>query len=207
MRCNVSDKQCSMLNPFHTFDSYVVGAGNRFAHAASQAVGDKPGTSYNPLFIYGGAGLGKTHLLMAIGNHVLSRNKKARIVYYTSEKFMKEMINSIRYEKMDEFRSKFRNADVLLVDDIQFMAGKEVTQDEFLHTFDMLHDAHKLIVVTSDKILKDIPFIGSPAATCIRELEVMLLRLGSFSTFNQVAITLTMARECLREVSDPKGLA
>ena len=237
----------TILNPLYTFDSFICGAGNRFAHAAAQAVGDKPGTNYNPLFIYGGVGLGKTHLLVAIGNHVLSRNKKAKISYYSSEKFMNEMINCIRYKKMDEFRSKFRKADVLLIDDIQFMAGKEATQEEFFHTFNSLHDAHKQIVVTSDKIPKDIPdleerlrsrfewglladvqppdvetriailkkkaeqnsiplpddvalFLGSHAATNVRELEGMLLRLGAISSLTRVEISLEMAREALKEI-------
>lgn len=237
----------AVLNPFYTFDSFVCGAGNRFAFAAAQAVADKPGTNYNPLFIYGGVGLGKTHLLVAIGNQVLSRNKKARISYYSSEKFMNEMINSIRYKKMDEFRSKFRKADVLLIDDIQFMAGKEATQEEFFHTFNSLHDARKQIVVTSDKIPKDIPdleerlrtrfewglladiqppdvetriailkkkaeqngiplpddvalFLGSHAATNVRELEGMLLRLGALSSLTKVEISLAMAREALKEI-------
>ena len=242
-----STESPAILNPFYTFDSFVCGAGNRFAHAAAQAVGDKPGTNYNPLFIYGGVGLGKTHLLVAIGNHVLSRNKKAKISYYSSEKFMNEMINCIRYKKMDEFRSKFRKADVLLIDDIQFMAGKEATQEEFFHTFNSLHDAHKQIVVTSDKIPKDIPeleerlrtrfewglladiqppdvetriailkkkaeqngiplpddvalFLGSYAATNVRELEGMLLRLGALSSLTKVEISLGMAREALKEI-------
>ncbi len=237
----------TILNPFYTFDSFVCGAGNRFAHAAAQAVGDKPGTNYNPLFIYGGVGLGKTHLLVAIGNHVLAHNKTAKISYYSSEKFMNEMINCIRYKKMDEFRSKFRKADVLLIDDIQFMAGKEATQEEFFHTFNTLHDAHKQIVVTSDKIPKDIPdleerlrtrfewglladiqppdvetriailkkkaeqnniplpddvafFLGSYAATNVRELEGMLLRLGALSSLTKIEISLTMAKEALKEI-------
>lgn len=146
---------CSNLNPKYTFDTFVCGAGNQFAHAAAQAVANKPATNYNPLFIYGGVGLGKTHLLTAIGNHILSINNSARVCLYTSEKFMNEMINCIRYKKMDEFRNKFRSMDVLLIDDIQFMAGKEATQEEFFHTFNSLHESHKQIVVTSDKFPKD----------------------------------------------------
>ena len=140
-----------------TFDSFVCGSGNQFAHAASQAVANNPASSYNPLFIYGGVGLGKTHLLYAIGNHILKQNKDVRICYYTSETFMNEMINSIRYKKMDDFRSKFRKADVLLIDDIQFMAGKEATQEEFFHTFNTLYETHKQIVIASDKFPKEIP--------------------------------------------------
>jgi len=147
----------SNLNPKYTFDTFVCGASNQFAHAASQAVASNPATNYNPLFIYGGVGLGKTHLLTAIGNHIQARNKKARISYYTSEKFMNELINCLRYNKMEQFRSKFRSMDVLLIDDVQFIAGKERTQEEFFHTFNSLYESHKQIVVTSDKFPKDIP--------------------------------------------------
>jgi chromosomal replication initiator protein len=135
----------------------VCGASNQFAHAASQAVANNPATNYNPLFIYGGVGLGKTHLLIAIGNQIRDNNKRAKICYYSSEKFMNEMINCLRYKKMDEFRNKFRKMDILLIDDIQFMAGKEATQEEFFHTFNALYESHKQIVVTSDKFPKDIP--------------------------------------------------
>lgn len=145
------------LNPKYTFDSFVCGASNQFAHAASQAVANNPACNYNPLFIYGGVGLGKTHLLIAIGNHIREHNKKSKVCYYSSEKFMNEMINSLRYKKMDEFRNKFRKMDILLIDDIQFMAGKEATQEEFFHTFNALYESHKQIVVTSDKFPKDIP--------------------------------------------------
>jgi chromosomal replication initiator protein len=145
------------LNLKYTFETFVCGASNQFAHAASQAVATNPATNYNPLFIYGGVGLGKTHLLMAIGNHILARNKKARVSYYTSEKFMNELINCLRYNKMEQFRNKFRNMDVLLIDDVQFIAGKERTQEEFFHTFNSLYESHKQIVVTSDKFPKDIP--------------------------------------------------
>ncbi len=147
----------SNLNPKYTFETFVCGASNQFAHAASQAVANNPATNYNPLFIYGGVGLGKTHLLTAIGNHIHAKNKKARISYYTSEKFMNELINCLRYNKMEQFRGKFRNMDVLLIDDVQFIAGKERTQEEFFHTFKSLYESHKQIVVTSDKFPKDIP--------------------------------------------------
>jgi chromosomal replication initiator protein len=147
----------SSLNTRYTFDSFVCGASNEFAYAASQAVADTPSIKYNPLFIYGGTGLGKTHLMVAIGNHILTNNPDAKICYYTSETFMNEMINCIRHKKMDEFRSKFRKADVLLIDDIQFMAGREATEVEFFHTFNALYESHKQIVITSDKFPKDIP--------------------------------------------------
>lgn len=147
----------SNLNLKYTFETFVCGASNQFAHAASQSVANNPAVSYNPLFIYGGVGLGKTHLLSAIGNHILQKNKMARISYYTSEKFMNELINCLRYNKMEQFRNKFRSMDVLLIDDVQFIAGKERTQEEFFHTFNSLYESHKQIVVTSDKFPKDIP--------------------------------------------------
>jgi len=235
------------LNPKYTFDTFVCGSSNQFAHAASQAVANKPASSYNPLFIYGGVGLGKTHLLCAIGNQILGKSSKARVCYYTSEKFMNEMINCIRYKKMDEFRNKFRKMDVLLIDDIQFMAGKEATQEEFFHTFNSLYESHKQIVVTSDKFPKDIPqleerlrsrfewgliadiqppdtetkvailkrkaelnaislpddvamFLGSSSTSNVRELEGMLIRLGAFASLTGSEVTLTMAREVLKDI-------
>jgi len=145
------------LNARYTFDTYVCGASNEFAYAASHAVADNPAVKYNPLFIYGGTGLGKTHLMVAIGNQILKNNPDAKICYYTSETFMNEMINCIRHKKMEDFRSKFRNADVLLIDDIQFMAGREATEAEFFHTFNALYESHKQIVITSDKFPKEIP--------------------------------------------------
>jgi chromosomal replication initiator protein len=147
----------SNLNPKYTFENFVCGASNQFAHAAAQSVASNPASGYNPLFIYGGVGLGKTHLLVAIGNFIIQANKKAKVCYYTSEKFMNELINCLRYNKMDLFRNKFRSMDVLLIDDVQFIAGKERTQEEFFHTFNSLHESHKQIVVTSDKFPKDIP--------------------------------------------------
>ena len=147
-------------NPKYTFDHFVVGASNQFAHAACLAVADSPAKNYNPLFIYGGVGLGKTHLLHAIGYHILQHRilpEVRKICYISSEEFTNELINSLRYEKMDEFRNKFRRMDILLIDDIQFIAGKERTQAEFFHTFNSLYEARKQIVVTSDKFPKDIP--------------------------------------------------
>ncbi len=235
------------LNPKYTFDTFVCGGSNQFAHAASQAVANKPATNYNPLFIYGGVGLGKTHLLSAIGNHILAHSKKARISYYTSEKFMNELINCLRYNKMEQFRNKFRSMDVLLIDDVQFIAGKERTQEEFFHTFNALYESHKQIVVTSDKFPKDIPgleerlrsrfewgliadiqppdietkvailrkkaeldaivlpddvalFLASSSTSNVRELEGMLIRLGAFASLTGSAVSLTMARQVLKDI-------
>jgi chromosomal replication initiator protein len=145
------------LNNKYVFDEFVAGSSNQFAYAAAMAVANNPATTYNPLFIYGGVGLGKTHLVNAIGNAIIKKNPGMRVCYYTSEKFMNELINSLRYAKMDEFRNKFRSMDVLLIDDVQFIAGKERTQEEFFHTFNALYESHKQIVVTSDKFPKEIP--------------------------------------------------
>jgi chromosomal replication initiator protein len=146
----------AQLNPRYTFDAFVIGSGNQFAHAACQAVAERPSKAYNPLFLYGGVGMGKTHLMQAIGHEIKRRSPQAAICYVSSEKFTNEMINSLRYDKMISFRDKFRTMDVLLIDDIQFLAQKERTQEEFFHTFNALHESMKQIVIASDRPPKEL---------------------------------------------------
>src|SRR3954451_5859188 len=146
----------AQLNPRYTFDAFVIGSGNQFAHAACRAVAERPSKAYNPLFLYGGVGMGKTHLMQAIGHEIKRRSPQQSICYLSSERFTNEMINSLRYDKMTSFRDKFRNVDVLLIDDIQFLAQKERTQEEFFHTFNALHESMKQIVIASDRPPKEL---------------------------------------------------
>ncbi|HWZ43134.1 MAG TPA: chromosomal replication initiator protein DnaA [Candidatus Saccharimonadales bacterium] len=146
----------AQLNPRYTFEAFVIGSGNQFAHAAAQAVAERPSKAYNPLFLYGGVGMGKTHLMQAIGHEVKRRQPHSAICYISSEKFINELINSLRYDRMISFRDKFRNVDVLLIDDIQFLANKERMQEEFFHTFNALHDSLKQIVIASDRPPKEL---------------------------------------------------
>lgn len=145
------------LNERYTFENFIVGSGNELAYAACQAIAQNPGTKYNPLFIYGGVGIGKTHLIQAVGNAVLANNPAAHVVYVSTEQFVQEFLDAIRYKKNTDFAGYYRSADVLIIDDVQFIAGKEKTQEEFFHTFNALHQANKQIIISSDKPPKDIP--------------------------------------------------
>ena len=237
----------TQLNQKYTFDLFVSGTGNQFAHAAAMAVANNPADTYNPLFIYGGVGLGKSHLLNSIGHTIRENSPELNVCYCSAEKFMYEMVNHLRLKKMDVFRNRFRTVDVLLIDDIQFISGKTGTQEEFFHTFNALHDAHKQIVITSDKFPREISdleerlrsrfewgliadiqppdvetkiailkkksevtkvffpedvyyFLASSDTRNIRELEGMLIRLGAFSSLQNVPVTLEMAKENLKDI-------
>ncbi len=148
------------LNERYTFENFIVGSGNELAYAACQAIAQNPGNKYNPLFVYGGVGIGKTHLIQAAGNAILARNRSARVVYISTEQFVQEFIDAVRYKKNTDFAGYYRGADVLILDDIQFIAGKEKTQIEFFHTFNALHQANKQVIISSDKPPRDIPTLA-----------------------------------------------
>jgi chromosomal replication initiator protein len=157
MRSSLTHSYRQGLNEKYTFETFIVGSGNELAYAACQAIAQNPGTKYNPLFVYGGVGIGKTHLVQAVGNAVLANKKDAKVVYISTEQFIQEFIDAVRFKKNTDFAGYYRTADVLILDDIQFIAGKDKTQEEFFHTFNALHQANKQIIISSDKPPKDIP--------------------------------------------------
>ena len=206
----------SSLNPNYTFDTFVVGNNNKLAHAASLAVAESPGEVYNPLFLYGGVGLGKTHLMHSIAHFIQSNNPDVKILYVSSETFTNELIEAIRNGNntaMTKFREKYRNIDVLLIDDIQFIIGKESTQEEFFHTFNELYLAKKQIVISSDKPPKDmenfhlddeiLKYIATNIKSNIRELEGALNKLLAYSNLEQTEITMEVAMKELQNIISP----
>ncbi len=239
------------LKKMFTFDNFITGPSNQFAQAAAYTIAENPSKSYNPLFIYGGVGLGKTHLLHAIGHHVLKKNNKIKISYLAPERFLTQLISAIKQQKMDHFRAQYRNVDIILVDDVQFIAGKDRTQEEFFHTFNTLFESEKQIVICSDRFPKDIPhleerlksrfqwglmadikppayetkiailkkkaenynfslpedvedLIAKKCFSNVRELEGALLRVGVYSSLNKKPITLSMAKETLKDLFHEK---
>ena len=215
---NPTNYQNSTLNPRYTFDSFVVGNSNRFAHAAALSVAEAPATAYNPLFIYGGVGLGKTHLMQAIANEILLNNRNANILYVTAEKFTNQLINAIKDNKTEMFRNRYRNIDVLLIDDIQFIAGKDRSQEEFFHTFNALHEDGKQIIISSDRPPKDINLledrlkiddeilsdIATKIDSNIRELEGILNKLIANASLTNTPITMEMAEKSINDVITKK---
>ena len=211
------------LNPKYTFDTFVVGSNNKFAHAASLAVAESPGEIYNPLFLYGGVGLGKTHLMHSIAHFILQKNPSSRILYVTSEEFTNEVIEAIRNSNntaMTKFREKYRNIDVLLIDDVQFIIGKESTQEEFFHTFNTLHGANKQIILSSDRPPKDMDiledrirsrfewgllaeYIASNIKSNIRELEGALNKIIAYANLEKREINIDLAEQVLRDIISP----
>ncbi len=192
-------KGVSSLNPKYTFDSFIVGSSNDLAYTACQAVASHPGTKYNPLFIYGGVGLGKTHLIQAVGNEIVKKNPTMKVVYLSSETFVKEFLEYIRFKKAG-FSDKYRNVDVLIVDDMQFIAGKEKTQEEFFHTFNVLHQANKQIIIGSDKPPRSIPTLTERLRSRLEWGMAIDIQMPDFET--RCAIVKTKAAQSGVEIGD-----
>ena len=207
------------LNPKYRFDTFIVGSNNMFAHSACLAVSESPGNTYNPLFLYGGAGLGKTHLMHSVGHFILEQNPNMRVLYVTSEQFTNEVIESIRSgnsSSMARLRDKYRTVDVLLIDDIQFIIGKESTQEEFFHTFNELHQAGKQIVLSSDRPPKEMETLDerfrsrfewgliADIQSNIRELEGAIKKITAYARLNNVEITTENAKEALKDMIYPE---
>lgn len=190
------------LNPHYTFDTFIVGSNNRLAFAASQVVADKPGHSYNPLFLYGGVGLGKTHLMQAIGNEIYKRDPRKKIIFTSCETFTSEFINALQNKTINDFKKKYRTVDVFLIDDIQFLANKEGTQEEFFHTFNMLHQSNRQIVITSDRMPRDMTNLEDRLTSRFGWGMIADIQTPNFET--RVAILQTKAEE--KNLSIPKDV-
>ena len=227
---NTYSYRSTNLNPLYTFDTFIIGDNNSFASAAAQGVVDAPGKVYNPLFIYGGVGLGKTHLMHAIGNQIVKNDKSKKVLYVTSEKFTNEFINTIKDKTNEQFRTKYRNIDVLMIDDIQFIAKKERVQEEFFHTFNTLHENGSQIILSSDKAPKDMPYLESRVAilrkkaetknvlidneilyniatkidTNIRELEGAFNKVVAHASLTTGPITMEMAEKAINDIISQK---
>lgn len=197
----VSNQVSTGINPKYTFNTFIIGKGNELAHAACAAVAKKPGQTYNPLFLYGGVGLGKTHLMQAIGHEIIAKDPSAKVLYVTSEKFTNEFVQSISLGKVNQFKELYRNVDILMIDDIQFLAGKEQTQEEFFHTFNTLHQNNKQVILSSDRLPKDIPAIEERLVSRFEWGMIADIQPPDFET--RLAILKSKASEKNYDVDEP----